>query len=108
MSYPLFDTIQQRCAATLPCRKSPPRACNKHSDIKFIPDRGHPPEGKKKAAQIAAFLQMFRAKDRRAWLAGSAPFNLGDFVGLGAPRSHDLDRSALLLADQRARQRRGD
>src|SRR5580692_11745792 len=38
----------------------------------------------------------------------SAPLDLGDLVGLGAAGSHDLHRGALLLADQRARQRRGD
>ncbi len=36
------------------------------------------------------------------------PVHLGDLVGLGAARRHDLDGGALLLADQRARQRRGD
>src|SRR5437868_609824 len=40
--------------------------------------------------------------------AGSAPLDLGDLVGLGAAGSHDLHGRALLLADQRARQRRGD
>src|SRR5579871_1127377 len=63
-------------------------------------------------------------RTRRAWgaphnrnilrsevLRGSAPLlplDLGDLVGLGAARRHHLDRVALLLADQRTRQRRGD
>src|SRR5580698_6349404 len=38
----------------------------------------------------------------------SAPLDLGDLVGLGAAGSHDLHRGAFLLADQRARQWRGD
>ena len=38
----------------------------------------------------------------------SAPLDLGDLIGLGAARRHDLDGCALLLANQRARQRRGD
>src|SRR6478609_11788193 len=37
-----------------------------------------------------------------------APLDLGDLVGLGPAGGHDLYRRALLLADQRARQRRGD
>src|ERR1700749_5041409 len=37
-----------------------------------------------------------------------APLDLGDLVGLGAARRHHFHRHALLLADQRARQRRGD
>ena len=38
----------------------------------------------------------------------SAPFDLGDFVGLGAARRHHFDRHALGLSNQGARQRRGD
>ena len=40
--------------------------------------------------------------------ARSAPLDLGDFVGLGAAGGHDFHRRAFFLADQRARQRRGD
>src|SRR3569623_2675396 len=36
------------------------------------------------------------------------PVDFGDLVGLGAAGGDDLDRGALLLADQRARERRGD
>src|SRR5262245_57646523 len=45
---------------------------------------------------------------RREWSGDSPPLNLHDLVGLGATRRHDFDRRALLLADQRARKRRGD
>ena len=36
------------------------------------------------------------------------PLDLGDLVGLGAARRDDFHRGALLLADQRACERRGD
>src|SRR5438105_3880014 len=41
-------------------------------------------------------------------IATLLPLDLGDRVGLGATGRHHLDGLALLLVDQRARQRRGD
>src|ERR1700744_5941358 len=41
-------------------------------------------------------------------LKKSAPLDLGDLVGFRTAGSHDFHGRALLLADQRARQRRGD
>ena len=40
--------------------------------------------------------------------ANAAPLDLLHLVALGAARGDDLDRGALGLADQRARERRGD
>src|SRR6516162_563427 len=57
---------------------------------------------KEKAAQSAAFAK------RRISNRLLAPLDLGDLVGLGAAGRHDLDGGALLLADQCARERRGD
>src|SRR5258705_4480852 len=42
------------------------------------------------------------------WRTDLPPLDLGDFVCLGAAGRHDFHRRALLLADQRARERRGD
>src|SRR5712691_4633651 len=44
----------------------------------------------------------------KAFRRDLAPLDLGDLVGLGAAGGHDFHGSALLLADQRSRQRRGD
>src|SRR6266403_1191329 len=51
------------------------------------------------------FPRPFVAENVKSFLA---PLDLGDLVGLGAAGRHDFDRGALLLADQRARQGRGD
>src|SRR5271163_3821052 len=45
---------------------------------------------------------------REIQAALSAPFDLGDFISLGAAGGDDFDRRAFLLADQRARQWRGN
>src|SRR3984893_14694733 len=59
-----------------------------------------------RAAFDAAFDVMAFQSDSIS--PGSAPLDLGDLIGLGAAGGDDFHGRAFLLADQRARQRRGD
>src|SRR5258705_13907703 len=66
------------------------------------------PAAQQKAAQSARPFLMRSPSNAKAFRPDLAPLDLGDLVGLGAAGGHDFHRSALLLADQRSRQRRGD
>src|SRR5262249_33657005 len=61
---------------------------------------GNGPESRRAAATAAL--------NARGGRRGSAPLHLDDLEGLGAAGRDDLDRVALLLAHQRARERRRD
>ena len=64
---------------------------------------GHGAINEKGREMIPAF---FASQDFKTLML--APLDFGDLVGLGAAGRDDFHRRALLLADQRARQRRGD
>ena len=69
-----------------------------------------------RAAAVIAHVQKkspgmpgdFTVQHQQMWLAVLAPLDLHDLVGLGAAGRDHFDVRALLLAEQRARQRRGD
>src|ERR1700730_12342334 len=61
-----------------------------------------------KAAQSARPFSMRSPLNAEEFRCDLAPLDLGDLVGLGAAGRDDFHGSALLLADQRARQRRSD
>src|SRR6476659_2118215 len=59
-------------------------------------------------ARPSETAQIRNGRGASAIRKGSDPLHLGDLVGLAAAGGQDLDDVALLLADDRTRDRRGD